>query len=95
MHYNSDEEDVYEDEALDASLEQSQDSCAFDGHSDDQGACEGANVFTLRHDEIQRLDDLPLNVDMTTRKSCMGDDELSMMTVTHFSSSQTRVGHDT
>jgi hypothetical protein len=80
---------VYEDESLDASLEKSQDSCTFDGQSDDQGACEGADVFAPRHDEIQRLDDLPLSYDMTTRKSCMGDDELSMMSMTYFSSSQT------
>jgi hypothetical protein len=31
VHYNSDEEDVYEDVALDASLEHSHDSCASDG----------------------------------------------------------------
>jgi hypothetical protein len=56
-------------------------------HSGD--TCEDSYVLALRHDEIRRLDDLPLDVDMASRKSCMEDDELSMMTVTHFSSSQT------
>jgi hypothetical protein len=46
-------------------------------------------VLALRHDEIRRLDDLPLGVDMASKKSCMEGDELSMMIVTHFSSSQT------
>jgi hypothetical protein len=46
-------------------------------------------VLALRHDEIRRLDDLPLGVDMASRKSCMEDDELPMMIVTHFPSSQT------
>jgi hypothetical protein len=46
-------------------------------------------VLSLRHDAIMRLDDLPLGVDMASRKSCMEDDEISMTTVTHFSSSQT------
>jgi hypothetical protein len=41
VHYDSDEEDVYEDAALDASLEQSQDSCTSDGQleSQDDSAC--------------------------------------------------------
>jgi hypothetical protein len=78
VHYDSDEKDVYEDAALDASLEQSQDSCAFDGQSDDQGACEGADVFAPRHDEIQRLDDPPLGDDMTSREPCVGEEELPM-----------------
>jgi hypothetical protein len=51
--------------------------------------CEDSYVLALRHDEIRRLDDLPLGVDMASRKSCMEDDELPMMTVTHFPSSQT------
>jgi hypothetical protein len=46
-------------------------------------------VLALRHDEIRRLDDLPLGINMASRKSCMEDDEFSMMVVTHFSSSQT------
>jgi hypothetical protein len=36
VHYDSDEEDVYEDVALDASLEHSQDSCASDGQWESQ-----------------------------------------------------------
>jgi hypothetical protein len=51
--------------------------------------CEDSYVLAPRHDEIRRWDDLPLGVDMASRKSCMEDDELSTMTLTHFSSSQT------
>jgi hypothetical protein len=35
------------------------------------------------------LDDQPLGIDMASMKLCMEDDELSMMTVTHYLSSQT------
>jgi hypothetical protein len=52
VHYDSDEEDVYEGDALDASLEYSQDCFAFYEHSDDQWSCEGAYVFSPRHDVI-------------------------------------------
>jgi hypothetical protein len=45
-------------------------------------------VLALGRDEIRWLDDQPWGIDMASRKSCMEDDELSMMTVTHFSSSQ-------
>ena len=45
-------------------------------------------MLALRHDEIMRLNDLPLGVDMASRKSCMEDDELHMMSEPHFSSSQ-------
>jgi hypothetical protein len=51
--------------------------------------CKDSHVLSLRHDEIRKSDDLPLGVDMASRKSCMEDDELSIMTVTHFSSSPT------
>jgi hypothetical protein len=54
-------------------------------HSGD--TCEDSYVLALRHDEIRRLDDLPMGVDMASRKSCMEDDELSMMTVIHSLSS--------
>jgi hypothetical protein len=50
--------------------------------------CEDSYVLALRHDEIRRLDDLPMGVDMTPRKSCMEDDELPMMSEPHFSYSQ-------
>jgi hypothetical protein len=50
--------------------------------------CEDSYVLSLRHDEIRRLDDLPMGVDMASRKSCMEDDELPMMSEPHFSSSQ-------
>jgi hypothetical protein len=50
--------------------------------------CEDSYVLALRHDEIGRLDDLPMGVDMASRKSCMEDDELPMMSEPHFSSSQ-------
>jgi hypothetical protein len=56
-------------------------------HSDD--TCEDSYVWALGCDEIRWLDDQPLGIDMASRKSCMEDDELSMMTVTHFLSSQT------
>jgi hypothetical protein len=86
VHYDSGEKDVYEDAAFDASLEQSQDSCAFDGQSDDQGV----DVFTSRHDEIQRLDDPPLGDDMTSREPCVGEEELPMeLGVAHSLPSQT------
>jgi hypothetical protein len=49
---------------------------------------EDSYVLALRHDEIRRLDDLPIGVDMASRKSCMEDDELPMMSEPHFSSSQ-------
>jgi hypothetical protein len=55
-------------------------------HSGD--TCEDSYVFALRHDEIRRLDDLPMGVDMASRKSCMEDDEFPMMSEPHFSSSQ-------
>jgi hypothetical protein len=32
-------------------------------------------VLALRHDEIRRLDDLSVGVDMASRKSCMENDE--------------------
>ena len=48
--------------------------------------CEDSYVLALRHDEIRRLDDLPVGVDMASRKSCMEDDELPMMSDPHFSS---------
>jgi hypothetical protein len=51
-------------------------------------ACEDSYVLALRHDEIRRLDDLPMGVDMASRKSCMEDDELPMMSEPHFSFSQ-------
>jgi len=46
-------------------------------------------VLELRHDEIRRLDDLPLGVDMASRNSCMEYEKISMLTVTHFLSSHT------
>jgi hypothetical protein len=46
-------------------------------------------VLALRHDEIRRLDDLPVGVDMASGKSCMEDDELPMISNPHFSSSHT------
>jgi hypothetical protein len=42
-------------------------------HSGD--TCEDSYVLELRHDEIRRLDDLPMGVDMASRKSCMEYDE--------------------
>jgi hypothetical protein len=45
-------------------------------------------VLELRHDEIRRLDDLLVGVDMASKKSCMDNDELPMMSEPHFSSSQ-------
>jgi hypothetical protein len=49
VHYDSDEEDVYEDVALDASLKQSQDSCASDGQleSQDDSACALFSQYTM------------------------------------------------
>jgi hypothetical protein len=44
-------------------------------------------VLVVKHDEIKRLDELPMGVDMASRKSCMEDDELPMMNEPHFSSS--------
>jgi hypothetical protein len=55
-------------------------------HSGD--TCEASYVLALRHDEIKRLDDLPMGVDMASRKSCMEDDEFPMRSEPHFSSSQ-------
>jgi hypothetical protein len=55
-------------------------------HSGD--TCEASYVLALRHDEIRRLDDLPMGVDMASRKSCMEDDEFPMRSEPHFSSSQ-------
>jgi hypothetical protein len=54
-------------------------------HSGD--TCEDSYMLALRHDEIRRLDDLPMGVDMASRKFCMEDDELPMMSEPHFSSS--------
>jgi hypothetical protein len=45
-------------------------------HSGD--TCEASYVLALRHDEIRRLDDLPMGVDMASKKSCMEDDEFPM-----------------
>jgi hypothetical protein len=55
-------------------------------HSGD--TCEDSYVLALRHDEIRRLDNLLVGVDMASRKSCMENDELPMMSEPHFSSSQ-------
>jgi hypothetical protein len=55
-------------------------------HSGD--TCEDSYVLALRHDEIRRLDDLPVGVDMASRKSYMENDEIPMMSEPHFSSSQ-------
>jgi hypothetical protein len=46
-------------------------------------------VLALKHDELRRLDDLLVGVDMASRKSCMENDELPMMSEPHFSSSHT------
>jgi hypothetical protein len=109
---NNDEEYMHEDEALDTSLEKSQDPCTFDGQLDGQDdnacssislsgrvedstlqhtrdTCEDSYVLATRHDDIRRLDEQTLGVDMASRKSCMEDDEISMTGVTHFPSSQT------
>jgi hypothetical protein len=48
-------------------------------------------VLALRHDEIRRLYDLPMGVDMASRKSCMENDDLPMMSEPHFASSQSPV----
>jgi hypothetical protein len=45
-------------------------------------------VLALKHDEIRRLDDLLVGVDMASSKSCMENDDLPMMSEPHFSSSQ-------
>ena len=50
---------------------------------------EDSHVLALRKDDIRSSDDLPLGVDMASRKSCMEDDELPMMSEPHFSSSRT------
>jgi hypothetical protein len=42
-------------------------------HSGD--TCEDSYVLALRHDEIKRLDDIPVGVDTASRKSCMENDE--------------------
>jgi hypothetical protein len=55
-------------------------------HSGD--TCEDSYALALRHDQIRRLDDLLVGVDMASWKSCMEDDELHMMSEPHFSSSQ-------
>jgi hypothetical protein len=55
-------------------------------HSGD--TCEDSYVLALRHDEIRRLDDLLVGVDMASKKSCMENDEIPMMSEPHFSSSQ-------
>jgi hypothetical protein len=44
-------------------------------------------VLELRHDEIKMLDDLLVGVDMDSRKSCIENGELPMMSEPHFSSS--------
>jgi hypothetical protein len=41
-------------------------------------------VLALRHDEIRRLDDLPMGVYMASRKSCMEDYEFPMRRKPHF-----------
>jgi hypothetical protein len=43
-------------------------------HSGD--TCEESYVLALRHDEIRRMEDLPVGVDMASRKLCMENDEL-------------------
>jgi hypothetical protein len=58
-------------------------------HSGD--TCEDSYMLALRHDEIRRLDDLPMGVDMASRNFCMEDDELPMMSEPHFSSSQSPI----
>jgi hypothetical protein len=55
-------------------------------HSGD--TCEDSYVLAHRHDDIRRLDDLPMGVDMASRKSCMENDEIPMRSEPHFSSSQ-------
>ena len=56
-------------------------------HSED--TCEDSYVLASGRDEIRWLDDQPLGIDMASRKSCMENDKLFMMTVTHSLSSQT------
>jgi hypothetical protein len=53
--------------------------------------CEDSYVLALKHDEIRRLDDLPMGVDMASRKSCMEDDERA----TFFIFSVIYASHDT
>jgi hypothetical protein len=58
-------------------------------HSSD--TCKDSYVLALRHDEIRRLDDLPIGVDMASRKSCMEDDERATFSIF----SVTNASHDT
>ena len=44
-------------------------------------------MLALKHDELRRLDDLTVGVDMASKKSCMENDDLPMMSEPHFSSS--------
>jgi hypothetical protein len=87
-HLVGHEEYVHKEAALDASLEQSHeanDTHTSNGQSDDHGL----DVLAPRQDEIQMLGDLPLGVDLTSKKSCVGDDEPPMeLSVTHSSPSQ-------
>jgi hypothetical protein len=62
-------------------------------HSGD--TCEDSYVLAPRHDEIRRLDDLPLGVDMASRKSCMEDDDSYDERDTFFIFSDTYASHDT
>ena len=55
-------------------------------HSGD--TCEDSYVLALKHNELRRLDDLPMGVDMASKKSCMENDDLPMMSEPHFSSSR-------
>jgi hypothetical protein len=46
-------------------------------------------VLAPRYDEIQMLGDLPLGIDLNSKKSCVGDDKPPMKwSVTHSSPSQ-------
>jgi hypothetical protein len=77
-HLVEHEEYVHEEVALDASVEQSyeaSDTHTSDSQDDDQDAREGSYVLAPRHDEIQRLDDPLLDIDM---RSCVGKEELPM-----------------
>jgi hypothetical protein len=82
------EEYVHKEATLDASLEQSHeanDTHTFDGQSDDRGL----DVLAPSQDEIRMLGDLPFGLEMTSKKSCAGDDEPPMeLRVTHSSPSQ-------
>jgi hypothetical protein len=83
VHYDNDEEDEYEDEALDASLEQSQDSCAFVGQLDghDDSACSLASLSnniedsTRQHSGDTCEDSYVLAPGM---RSCIGENVLPM-----------------